>query len=123
MDEPETAAISGEIVKRPAGLAVTPPAADMRYDGEERVTRVFVRVEWEGGKIREYQAKDTRDFDLKESMASAQSKGRYSAGGLFTPLSMAVPAVRLSFTAHPRWNLHIRTEATAPEDFPGITYG
>ena len=31
--------------------------------------------------------------------------------------------VRLSFRPNPRWNLHIRTEATAPEDFPGITYG
>ena len=123
MSEPdEGAALSGEIVKRPAELAVTPPAADMRYDGEGHVTRVFVRVEWEGGRIREYQAQEPQDFDLKESMTATQSKGRYSAGGLFAPLSMAVPALRLSFTAHPRWNLHIRTEATAPAEFEGITY-
>lgn len=115
MDEPETAALSGEIVKRPAELAVTPPAADMRYDGEDRVTRVFVRVEWEGGKIREYQARDPQDFELNDP-ESAPSM--VFAGG-----RMLTREVRLSFRPDPRWNLHIRTEATAPEDFPGITYG
>lgn len=123
MSEPdEVTAISGEIVKRPAGVVTTPPAANMRYD-DDTVTRVFVRVEYADGRIREYQAKEPQDFKLRQSMAATQSRGRISAGGLFTPLSMAVPALELSFTAHPRWNLHIRTEATAPEDFPGITYG
>ena len=115
MSEPdEVAALSGEIVKRPAGLAVTPPAADMRYDGEGRVTRVFVRVEWEGGKIREYQAKDPQDFEINNP-ESAPSM--VSAGGRF-----ATREVRLSFRPDPRWNLHIRNEATAPEDFEGISY-
>jgi hypothetical protein len=34
----------------------------------------------------------------------------------------ATREVRLSFKPSPRYNLHIRTEATAPEKFEGITY-
>lgn len=112
MSEPE---ITGEVVK-------APPAVEMRYDEDDPVTRVFIRFERKSGKIREYQAREPQDFEVKESMTAVQSRGRISAGGLFTPLSMAVPSLRLSFTAHPRWNLHIRTEATAPEEFEGITY-
>ena len=94
----------------------------MRYTDDSAVTRVFVRVEYADGRVREYQAQEPQEFEIRQSMAATQSRGRISAGGLFTPLSMAVPALKLSFTAHPRWNLHIRTEATAPEDFEGISY-
>ena len=116
-EQDETAVISGEIVKRPAQLAATPPVADMRYDDEDRdrVTRVFVRVEYAGGRIREYQAKEPQDFRInnpEDAPSMAFSRGW-----------SATREVRLSFRPHPRWNLHIRTEATAPEDFPGITYG
>lgn len=107
--------ISGEIVKRPAELATTPPVADMRYDDEDRVTRVFVRVEYAAGKIREYQAQDPQEFRInnpEDAPSMAFSQGRFGTR-----------EVRLSFRPHPRWNLHIRTEATAPEDFEGITYG
>ena len=115
MDETgEAAAISGEIVKRPAGVAGMPPAADMRYDDEGRVTRVFVRVEYEGGKIREYQAKEPQDFKINDP-ESAPSM-------VFSRGMSATREVRLSFRPSPRWNLHIRTEATAPEDFEGISY-
>ena len=107
--------LSGEIVKRPAELAVTPPAADARYDEDGPVARVFVRVEWEGGKIREYQAKEPQDFELNNPEGAPSMV--FGGGGLLTR------EVRLSFRPDPRWNLHIRTEATAPEDFPGITYG
>ena len=116
MSEPdEVTAISGEIVKRPAGVAATPPAADMRYDDEGRVTRVFVRVEYEGGKIREYQAQEPQDFKINDP-ESAPSM-------VFGRGMSATREVRLSFRPSPRWNLHIRTEATAPEDFEGISYG
>jgi hypothetical protein len=117
MSEPdEVTALSGEIVKRPAEVAATLPAADMRYEDDEgRVTRVFVRVEYEGGKIREYQAKEPQDFEINNP-ESAPSM-------LFSRGMSATREVRLSFRPNPRWNLHIRTEATAPEDFPGITYG
>jgi hypothetical protein len=115
MDEPETAALSGEIVKRPAEVAVTAPAADMRYTDDEAVARVFVRVEYADGRIREYQAQEPQDFRINDP-ESAPSMA--FSGGRF-----ATREVRLSFRPNPRWNLHIRTEATAPEDFSGITYG
>ena len=115
MSEPdETAALSGEIVKRPAEVAETPPAADMRYD-DDTVTRVFVRVEYADGRIREYQAKEPQDFRMNDP-GDAPSM-------VFSRGASATREVRLSFRPSPRWNLHIRTEATAPEDFPGITYG
>lgn len=89
---------------------------------------MFVRVEWPDGRIREYDARDPQDFQMNQpeswSSMSIQDTGiRLGAGGLFAPLKSAVPSLRLSFKANPRYNMHIRTEATAPEDFPGITYG
>ena len=115
MDEAgEVPAVSGEIVKRPAEAAVMPPAADMRYD-DYTVTRVFVRVEYADGRIREYQARDPQDFKINNPENSpSMAFGRGMS---------ATREVRLRFRPHPRWNLHIRTEATAPEEFPGITYG
>jgi len=121
MSEPE--AISGEIVKRGAEVATTPQPAGMRYTDDSAVVRVFVRVEYADGRIREYQAKEPQDFQVRDGMSMRQSRGRYSAGGIFTPLTQAVATLSLSFTAHPRWNIHIRTEATAPEEFEGISYG
>ena len=112
MSEPEV--ISGEIVKRGGEVAVTPPAAGMRYTDDDTVTRVFVRVEYADGRIREYQAKEPQDFKINnpESAPSMMFGGGMSA----------TREVRLSFRPHPRWNLHIRTEATAPEEFEGISY-
>jgi hypothetical protein len=115
MSEPdEVTALSGEIVKRPAEVATTPPAADMRYD-DDTVTRVFVRVEYADGRIREYQAQEPQDFDINNPESAPSMV--FGAGRSLTR------EVRLRFKPHPRWNLHIRTEATAPEEFPGITYG
>jgi hypothetical protein len=99
--------ISGEVVK-------APPAADMRYDDDSAVARVFIRVEYADGRIREYQAREPRDFRVNNP-ESAPSMA-FSRG------MSATREVRLSFRPNPRWNLHIRTEATAPEDFEGITY-
>jgi hypothetical protein len=105
----ELVPISGEIVK-------APPAADMRYEGEnpDAVTRVFVRVEYADGRIREYQAVKPRDFQINNP-ESAPSM-------VFSRGMSATREVRLSFRPNPRWNLHIRTEATAPAEFNGITY-
>jgi hypothetical protein len=114
MDEPESVALSGEIVKRPAEVAVTPPAADIRYTDDEAVAFVFVRVEYADGRIREYQAKEPQDFRINNPEdAPSMAFGRGMS---------ATREVRLSFRPNPRWNLHIRTEATAPEDFEGISY-
>jgi hypothetical protein len=116
MNEP--AEITGEIVK-------TPPAAEMRYEPEDpdAVTRVFVRVEYADGRIREWQAREPQDFKVSDGMAMRQSKAKFSAGGIFVPLTTAVATLSLSFTADPRRNIHVRTEATAPQKFEGITYG
>ena len=107
--------VSGKIVK-------APPAAEMRYEDEnpDAVTRVFIRVEYAGGRIREYQAREPQDFQMNESMSVVPARLR--GPGAFLTGSAAIPSLRLSFTAHPRRNLHIRTEATAPEEFEGITY-
>jgi hypothetical protein len=115
MNEP--AEISGEIVK-------APPAADIRYEetDPDAVARVFIRVEYSDGRIREYQAVEPQDFRLADGMTIRQGSAKYSAGGLFTAMTQAVATLSLSFTAHPRFNIHIRTEATAPADFGGITY-
>jgi hypothetical protein len=112
MSEPEV--VSGEIVKRGAEVAAPPPVADMRYTGDRAVARVFVRVEYADGRIREYEAKEPEDFEINnpESAPSMVSGGGRSA----------TRQVRLNFRPNPRWNLHIRTEATAPEDFEGISY-
>lgn len=125
MSEPEE--ISGEIVKRGEEVAVTPPAADMRYTDDSAVARVFVRVEYADGRIREYQAKEPQRFEMNDpesmsSMSFRQTGLSLPAGGGFSPVRGAVSSLRLSFTAHPRWNLHIRTERTAPEEFEGVSY-
>ena len=111
----ELVPITGEIVK-------APPAADIRYEDPDAVTRVFVRVEYADGRIREYQAKDPQDFKITDGMTMRQSKAKFSAGGIFVPLTQMVATLSLSFTAHPRRNIHIRTEATAPAEFEGISY-
>jgi hypothetical protein len=116
VNEPDEAAvISGEIVKRGGEVAVTPPIAGMRYTDDSAVTRVFVRYETADGRIREYEAREPQDFDINDPESAPSMV--YGAGQSLTR------EVRLRFRPHPRWNLHIRTEATAPEEFPGITYG
>lgn len=111
----ELVPISGEIVK-------APPAAKVQYEPEDpdAVTRVFVRVEYADGRIREYQAKEPQDFTMRDGMTVMPA--RLPGFGAVLAGSAVIPSLRLSFTAHPRHNLHIRTEATAPEGFEGITY-
>jgi hypothetical protein len=112
----ELVPISGEVVK-------APPAAEMRYEdtGSDAVARVFIRVEYADGRIREYQAQEPQDFEIREGVTMRPA--RLPGFGTVLAGSAAFPSLRLSFKAHPRWNLHIRTEATAPEEFEGITYG
>lgn len=111
----EPAEITGEIVKPGTEVEALPPVADMRYTDDSAVARVFVRVEYADGRIREYQAKEPQDFRINnpESAPSMVFGGGMSA----------TREVRLSFRPSFRYNLHIRTEATAPEEFDGISYG
>ena len=106
----ELVPISGEVVK-------APPAVDMRYEPEDpdAVTRVFVRVEYADGRIREYQAKEPQDFRINNP---EDAPSMVFGGG-----RSATREVRLSFRPNLRWNLHVRTEATAPAEFEGISYG
>ena len=94
----------------------------MRYTDDRAVARVFIRVEYADGRIREYQAREPQDFQASESMSIREAGFKVSAGGLFMAPSVAVPLFTMSFTANPRHNLHIRTEATAPAEFEGISY-
>ena len=110
----ETGKIAGK------AISPTPPAADMRYedDDPDAVARVLVRVDYADGRIREYEAREPRDFQISdpESLSSISFRRTgisVSHGGGFSPLTAGVSSLRLSFTAHPRWNLHIRTERTA----------
>jgi hypothetical protein len=98
-------------------IVPAPPAADMRYTDDTAVARVFVRVDYADGRIREYEAREPQGFRLNEGMNALEASFAISAGGLFKAPTMMSAALSLSFGAHPRYNLHIRTEATAPEEF------
>jgi hypothetical protein len=100
-----------------ADLELSPPA-DMHYTDDTDVARVLVRVEYKDGRIREYEAREPHDFKMDDpasfaSMAVEATRLSLGASGGFRALRQAVPTVRLSFKANPRWNLHIRTERTA----------
>lgn len=104
-----------------SGTVVPVPPAGMRCEDEPgAVARVFVRVEYADGRIREYQAVEPQDFEIREGMTMRPAQ--FPGFGAVLTGSAAFPSLRLSFKAHPRWNLHIRTEATAPQEFEGITY-
>lgn len=106
-----------------AGEVVTAPIVEMRYEDEnpDAVARVLVRVEYADGRIREYEAKEPQDFQMNDpesmsSMVARTTRLSLPGGGGFRPLQAMVPSLRLSFAAHPRHNLHIRTERTLSDD-------
>ena len=107
------------------GEIVTAPIAEMHYEDEnpDAVTRVLVRVEYADGRIREYEAKEPQDFQMNDpesmsSMVTRTTRLSLPGGGGFRPLAAMVSSLRLSFTAHPRYNLHVRTERTASGGSP-----
>lgn len=95
-----------------------PPAADMRYEDESAVARVFVRVDYAGGRVREYEAEEPEGFEMNDPEHDFTVRPMRMAvqapGSPVMPMTAAVPALRLSFTASPRRSMHIRTERTAP---------
>ena len=110
-------AVTGEIVAA--------PVTEMRYEDENpnAVARVLVRVEYADGRIREYDAKEPQDFQMNDpesmsSMVARTTRLSLPGGGGFRPLQAMVSSLRLSFAAHPRYNLHIRTERTASGGSP-----
>jgi hypothetical protein len=100
-------------------LEKMPPAADTRYDDEDadEVARVFVRVEWKGGRIREYEAQEPRDFSINDPEAAftmtPMGMAVQAAGSPVVPMMAATPSLRLLFRGNPRRPMHIRTERTA----------
>jgi hypothetical protein len=108
-DEP----VSGEVV--PA-----PPVAGMRYEDEDsgRVARVFVRVDYADGRVREFEAPGPEGFTMNdpETDASVQPvrESVQAPGGPVMPMMVMCPTVRLSFQGNPRRPMLIRTERTAP---------
>lgn len=125
----ERRAAADDLVKLSEELGLypehVPAAADMRYDGEDTatVTRVFVRVEWAGGKIREYEAVEPQDFTMNDPETDVSLVPMKMAvqghGSPVVPMMAAVPSLRLSFTAHPRHNMHIRAEVRVIRGGPG----
>lgn len=104
--------------------ALQPPAADIRYEDEDanRVARVFVRVEWASGKVREYEAEDPAEFrinDPERDLSLVPMRMSVQApGSPVVAMNAMVPRLSLSFTANPRRNMHIRTERTADRSRP-----
>ena len=102
------------------GALVPAPAAQMRYEDEnpDAVARVLVRVEYADGRIREYEAAEPQEFRISNpqdmsTMSMRRTRLSVGGGGGFSPMSAMVPTLSLSFAAHPRHNMLIRTEATA----------
>jgi hypothetical protein len=102
--------------------ALVPAAApaDMRYEDEnpDKVARVLVRVDYTDGRIREYEASEPQEFRMSNpedmsTMSMRRTRLSVGAGGGFSPVSAMVPTLSLSFAAHPRYNMQIRTERTA----------
>jgi hypothetical protein len=120
VSEDET--LSGEI-------AQAPPLADIRYEDEDpnRVLRVLVRVDWAGGKVREYEAAEPQDFKINDpetdvSFRPMRTSVQSALGGPMVGMNMAVPNLRLSFRGNSRVPVLIRTERTAEplERRPGL---
>jgi hypothetical protein len=117
VNEPDE--ISGSIV--PA-----PPVADIRYEEDTQPSRVLVRVEWPGGKIREYETGQPGGFEMNDpetdlSFAPARMAVQVP-GSPVVPVMAAAWTLRLSFRADP-WEAEIRTERTARAPGPAALAG
>ena len=118
MSEPE--AVEGAVV--PA-----PQPADIRYEDEDadKVTRVLVVVERADGTIKEYEAREPADWQMNDPESLSAQVIRTTglglpSGGGFRGLMAGMPSLRLSFTANPRYNLHIRNVRTRDQRGSGV---
>ena len=93
-------------------LVPAPQPADIRYEDETPavyVTRVLVVVERSDGSVKEYEAREPQSFEMNDPESiSAQVIRTTGLSFGMTRLQAGVPSLRLSFSAHPRYNLHIR---------------
>jgi hypothetical protein len=111
------------------GALVPAPAEQIRYEEEDpgKVTRVFVRVDYAGGRVREYEAREPQDFKISNpddmpTMSFRQTRLSIGGPGGFRGLTAGVPTLSVSFAANPRRGLDIRTERTAGS-WPGRSAG
>ena len=99
-------------------LVPAPQPADIRYEDEapaDAVTRVLVVVERADGSVKEYEAREPQDFEMNDPESFSAQVFRPTGLGLasgsgFRSVTAGVPSLRLSFSAHPRYNLHIRNK-------------
>jgi hypothetical protein len=97
-------------------LVPAPQPADIRYEDEtapDTVTRVVVRVERADGTVKEYEAREPRAFEMSDPESFSAQVFRPTGLGIDgyggpRGVTAGVPSLRLSFAAHPRYNLHIR---------------
>ena len=98
-------------------------AADIRYEAEtppDAVTRVLVVVERADGSVKEYEAREPHNWSMNDPESFSAQVFRPTGLGVgsgrgFRGLTAGVPSLRLSFSAHPRYNLHIRNVRRAGE--------
>ena len=95
-------------------LVPAPQPAQMRYEDEtppDAVTRVLVVVERADGTVKEYEAREPQDWLMNDPESFSTQVFRQTGLGIgATRLTAGVPSLRLSFSAHPRYNLHIRNK-------------
>lgn len=96
-------------------LVPAPQPQDVRYEDEDarEVTRVLVVVERADGTVKEYEAREPEDFQMNDPESVSAQVFRKTglalgSGGGFRGVTAGVPSLRLSFSANPRYNLHIR---------------
>jgi hypothetical protein len=97
-------------------LVPAPKPADIRYEDEtppDAVTKVIIRVERADGSVKEYEAREPQNWQMNDPESIGAQVLRPTGFGIgydtaLKTLMAGVPSLRLSFTAHPRHNLHIR---------------
>jgi hypothetical protein len=114
-------ALSGQLV--PA-----PPPADIRYDDKsaddrDRVANVLVVVTYGDGHVKEYEAREPADWQMNDPESFSAQVFRQTglgigSGSRFRGITAGVPSLRLSFTANPRYNLHIRNKRSEEKALP-----
>jgi hypothetical protein len=104
-------------------LVPAPQPADLRYEDEtppDAVTRVLVVVERADGSVKEYEAREPENWQMNDPESLSAQVIRTTglglpSGGGFRGLMAGMPSLRLSFSANPRYNLHIRNVRRAGE--------
>ena len=109
-------------------LVPAPQPADIRYEDEtdsDAVIRVLVRVERADGTVKEYEAREPQRFEMNDPESFKAQVFRPTGIGIMSGsgprgMTAGVPSLRLSFSAHPRYNLHIRNSRVSDQRGSGV---